>query len=85
MVIGVMKITDEIFNDVEVKSRRAEGSPKTRCPNCDSTIGVGKPRVGAVIECRKCRAELEIISAAPFTVDFTGDWQSECQEELGSR
>ena len=73
MVIGAMKTTDDIFNDVEVKPRRTVGSPKTRCPNCDSIIGVAKPRVGTVIECRKCGEELEIISVVPFAVDFIGD------------
>ena len=55
--------------------------PKTRCPNCDSIIKLTKPREGAVITCPGCGVELEIISADPFVVDFTEDWQNEWEEE----
>ena len=55
--------------------------PKTRCPNCDSTIKVAKPREGAVITCPGCGVELEIVSSDPFEVDFTQDWQDKWEEE----
>ncbi len=54
--------------------------PKTRCPNCDTVIKVDKPREGAVIDCPGCGVELEIISADPFEIDFTDDWQNEWEE-----
>jgi lysine biosynthesis protein LysW len=50
---------------------------KTRCPNCDGVIKVDKPREGAIIICPGCAVELEIVSADPFEVDFTEDWQDE--------
>ena len=55
--------------------------PKTRCPNCDTTIKVEKPREGAVIVCPGCGVELEIVSRDPFEVDFTDDWQNEWEGE----
>lgn len=53
--------------------------PKTYCPNCDSVITVDKPRMGAVLTCRECGQELEIISTSPFEVDFPldEDWEDE--------
>lgn len=46
---------------------------KTYCPNCDSVIAVENPRIGAMIACRECGQELEIISTHPFEVDFPLD------------
>lgn len=54
--------------------------PKTRCPNCDTAIKIEKPREGAVITCPGCGVELEVITADPFEVDFTDDWQNEWEE-----
>ena len=54
---------------------------KKRCPNCDSTIKVDRPREGAVITCPGCGVELEIVNSDPFGVDFTQDWQDEWEEE----
>jgi lysine biosynthesis protein LysW len=50
---------------------------KTRCPNCDSVIKLDTPREGSIITCPGCAVELEVISADPFEVDFTEDWQDE--------
>ena len=59
--------------------------PRTYCPSCDVVIGVEKPRVGAMITCRECGAELEIISVDPFEVDFPldydDDWDRDDEEE----
>jgi len=55
--------------------------PKTRCPNCDTTIKLEKPREGAVVSCPACGVELEVICADPFEVDFTDDWQNEWDED----
>jgi len=60
--------------------------PKTYCPNCDSVISVEKPRMGAMLTCRECSQELEIISVSPFEVDFPldedwEDWEDEEEEE----
>ena len=81
MMIRTMKFTNGTSNSVGVKSKREARNPKTRCPNCDSIIKVVKPRGGAVIACPRCDVELEIISADPFQVDFTENWQSEWEEE----
>jgi lysine biosynthesis protein LysW len=55
--------------------------PKTRCPNCDTAIKVEKLCEGAVIVCPGSSVELEIVSRDPFEVDFTADWQNECEGE----
>ena len=55
--------------------------PRTRCPNCDTTIKAEKPREGAIILCPGCGVELEVISTDPFEVDFTEDWQNEWEED----
>ena len=54
-----------------------EKKSKTHCPNCDSIIRISKPREGAIINCPGCAVELEVVSADPFEVDFTEDWQDE--------
>ncbi len=43
---------------------------KTSCPECDAVIVRGKPRRGDTIRCPECGEELEIVSAAPFEVDY---------------
>jgi lysine biosynthesis protein LysW len=51
--------------------------PKTRCPNCDAVIKVDRPREGVIIVCPGCTVQLEVVSADPFEIDFTEDWQEE--------
>lgn len=57
--------------------------PKTYCPECDAIIGRDKPREGAMVTCRECGTELEIISTHPFEVDYPLDyeWGDEEYEE----
>ena len=50
---------------------------RTRCPNCDGVIEVGKPREGAIIECPRCGVELEVVKKDPFVLDFLEDWQED--------
>ena len=47
---------------------------KAYCPNCDAAVIKDNPRVGAMISCRECGTELEIISTNPFEVDFPLDY-----------
>ncbi len=47
---------------------------KTYCPSCDAIISKDDPREGAMITCRECGTELEIISTDPFEVDFPLDY-----------
>jgi lysine biosynthesis protein LysW len=47
---------------------------KAYCPNCDASVIKDNPRVGAMITCRACDTELEIISVSPFEVDFPLDY-----------
>ena len=48
-------------------------------------ISVKNPENGAMIVCRECRQELEIISTCPFIVDFPldydEDWDRDSDEE----
>jgi alpha-aminoadipate carrier protein LysW len=50
---------------------------KAYCPNCDAGVIKDNPRVGAMITCRECGTELEIISTNPFEVDFPIDYDDE--------
>jgi alpha-aminoadipate carrier protein LysW len=56
---------------------------KTYCPDCDAVVSVDSPRVGAMIKCRECGAELEVISTDPFEVDypFDDDWDDDYEED----
>ena len=54
----------------------------TYCPNCDTVFSVNNPQMGAMIRCRECGQELEIISADPLEVDFPlEDWKDDEGEE----
>jgi lysine biosynthesis protein LysW len=57
--------------------------PLTYCPGCDALIRVDKPHMGAVVKCRECGVELEVISTHPFEVYFPFDdeWEDEWEEE----
>ena len=48
--------------------------PKTYCPNCDTDLNIGNPRLGAFVECKDCGADLEVISVKPLEVDFPLDY-----------
>ena len=58
---------------------------KTYCPSCDAIVSVEKPRIGAMVTCRECDMELEIISIDPFEVDFPldydEDWDDDWEDE----
>ena len=54
---------------------------KTCCPQCDAAIRVDRPRAGAMVVCRRCNTELEIISINPLVVDFTLDYGQEWRDE----
>lgn len=65
---------------MEVRERMSS----TYCPNCDAVInaGTGNLRIGAIIRCRECGQELEIISTHPLEVDFPLEqWEEEEEEE----
>ena len=55
--------------------------PKTYCPSCDAVISAENPREGAMITCRECGTELEIISTNPFEVDFPLDYDEDWDDE----
>jgi lysine biosynthesis protein LysW len=55
--------------------------PKTYCPDCDAVINEADPQVGAMITCRECYTELEIISSDPFEVDFPLDYDEEWEDD----
>ena len=44
-------------------------------------ISVKNPENGAMIVCRECRQELEIISTRPFEVDFPLDYGEDWDED----
>ncbi|MBU0702504.1 MAG: hypothetical protein KKC18_01385 [Chloroflexi bacterium] len=54
---------------------------KTYCPSCDAVISKDDPQEGAMIICRECSTELEIVSTDPFEVDFPLDYDEEEDEE----
>jgi lysine biosynthesis protein LysW len=57
--------------------------PLTYCPSCDALIRVDKPHMGAMVKCRECGVELEVISTHPFEVYFSFDdeWEDEWEDE----
>jgi lysine biosynthesis protein LysW len=55
--------------------------PSTYCPNCDAVVAVSDPHEGAMITCRQCGQELEIISTRPFEVDFPLDYDEDWDDE----
>jgi alpha-aminoadipate carrier protein LysW len=53
----------------------------TYCPNCDTVLSVNNPQMSAMIECRECGQELEIISIDPLEVDFPlEDWEDDRED-----
>ena len=54
---------------------------KTYCPSCDAIVSKDDPKEGAMITCRECGMELEIISTDPFEVDFPLDYDEDWDEE----
>jgi alpha-aminoadipate carrier protein LysW len=54
---------------------------KAYCPSCDAVVIKDNPRVGAMVTCRECGTELEIISINPFEVDFPLDYDEDYEEE----
>ena len=55
--------------------------PRAYCPSCNAMISVKNPENGAMIVCRECRQELEIISTRPFEVDFPLDYGEDWDED----
>lgn len=57
--------------------------PYTICPGCDEDIYIPKrPRLGDIITCRSCEAELEVVSTNPLELDFfLGDDDVDYDEE----
>ncbi len=55
--------------------------PKTYCPNCDAVLSIENPRIGAMVRCRECDTELEVISINPFEVDFPLDYGEDGDNE----
>jgi lysine biosynthesis protein LysW len=53
----------------------------TYCPECDATITVDGPRLGAMIKCQECGTEFEIISTSPFDVDYPIEEYDDSYEE----
>jgi lysine biosynthesis protein LysW len=54
---------------------------KTYCPNCDAVVSVEKPKLGAMVRCRECDMQLEIISLNPFEVDFPLDYEEDWDDD----
>ena len=56
---------------------------KTYCPNCDAVVIKDNPREGAMVTCRECGTELEVISISPFEVDFPLDYDEAPDDDWG--
>jgi len=67
--------------DEAYKINREVKMAKAYCPNCDAAVIKDNPRIGAMITCRECDTELEIISISPFEVDFPLDYDDEEWDE----
>jgi alpha-aminoadipate carrier protein LysW len=41
------------------------------CPQCGSEVSVGsQPRIGKLVECKNCGAELEVVWLDPLELDW---------------
>ncbi len=54
---------------------------KAYCPSCDAVVIKDSPRVGAMVTCRECGTELEIVSINPFEVDFPLEYDEDYDED----
>jgi lysine biosynthesis protein LysW len=54
---------------------------KTYCPNCDAVVSVEKPKMGAMVRCRECDMQLEVISLSPFELDFPLDYEEKWDDD----
>jgi len=46
----------------------------TECPQCGSDVPVGsQPKLGKLVECKECGAELEIVWLDPLELDWPLD------------
>ncbi|BBB49101.1 hypothetical protein [Pelolinea submarina] len=57
------------------------------CPQCGSEVSVGsQPRIGKLVECKSCGAELEVVWLDPLELDWPmmdddEDYEDEIDEE----
>lgn len=52
------------------RMRREGAMPQTRCPNCDAIIELERVREGILLICPQCAAELILVDADTFELDF---------------
>lgn len=51
------------------------------CPECGHKISLKKPRLGQMVTCRQCDAELEVIEIKPLELDLAYTDDSYEEEE----
>jgi lysine biosynthesis protein LysW len=58
---------------------RRSTMPVTECISCGAEIRRDKPRVGASVICTECGELMEVVSTAPFELDFPteDDWDDD--------
>lgn len=52
---------------------------KTKCPECDAEVTLNAPERGEIVECSDCRAELEVLSVEPVSLELA----PEAEEDWG--
>lgn len=57
------------------------------CPQCGSDVPVGsQPRIGKLVECKSCSAELEVVWLDPLELDWPmmeddDDYEEDVEDE----
>jgi alpha-aminoadipate carrier protein LysW len=70
-----------------LKKEEIEMMQSAECPQCGSEVSVGsQPRIGKLVECKSCGAELEVVWLDPLELDWPmmdddEDYEDEIDEE----
>jgi alpha-aminoadipate carrier protein LysW len=70
-----------------LKKEEIEMMQSAECPQCGSEVSVGsQPRIGKLVECKSCGAELEVVWLDPLELDWPmmdddDDYEDDIEEE----
>ncbi len=56
--------------------------PYAACPGCDQNIFLRSPKLGDIVYCDNCEADLEVVNVNPIELDWPWE-EDETEDELG--